>query len=143
MGQKARSTRLPIADPAMGKRSHAVEGEEPKSTHPPNRDVAHSSSTEISGQLSDETEQLRTVLTHADRPCALRPEIKSSLKQGKTSPRGRLQFVDSPSRLIEAVAVISRHPDGITSNSMRFSKPRPKALTVFFFPFQAKPPTHV
>ena len=85
MGQKARSTRLPIADPAIGKRSHAVEGEEPKSTHPPNRDVAHSSSTEISGQLSDETEQLRTVLTHADRPCALRPEIKSSLKQGKTS----------------------------------------------------------
>ena len=114
MGQKARSTRPAYLSRTPGKRSHAVEGEEPKSTHPPNRDVAHSSSTEISGQLSDETEQLRTVLTHADRPCALRPEIKSSLKQGKTSPRGRLQFVDSPSRLIEAVAVISRHPDGIT-----------------------------
>lgn len=50
------------------------------------------------------------------------------------------QFVDSPSRLIEAVAVISRHPDGITSNSMRFSKPRPKALTVFVFSFQASDP---
>jgi hypothetical protein len=84
------------------KRSYAVEGEEPKSTRPQARkngfSIAHSSSTEISGQLLDETEQLRTVLTPIDlvppagkparppaRPPALRPEIKSSLKQGKTT----------------------------------------------------------
>jgi hypothetical protein len=79
------------------KRSYAVEGEEPKSTRPQARkngfSIAHSSSTEISGQLLDETEQLRTVLTPIDlvpprrpgSPPALRPEIKSSLKQGKTT----------------------------------------------------------
>ena len=49
--------------------------------------------------------------------------------------------MDSPSCLIEAVAVISRHAPGITSNSRRFSEPRPKALTEdAFFSFQASDP---
>ena len=105
MGQKARSTRPAYLSRTPGERSHAVEGEEPKSTHPPNRDVAHSSSTEISGQLSDETEQPARFDTCRSTLCPSARVIET---------RENLVEDFNLCPLIEAVAVISRHPDGIT-----------------------------